>query len=216
MLGAPLFLQLVGAAPAGPNDPAASPPSVQRDSTYGRIDGDLEVVAGVGATVGPDSPRATIDLRLRYLETAGVFFTYEDGPLFGHGAEPARVLAAGLEVRPLFLARWLTGHESGVARLDLALDSLAFELGGFLGQPQGQSFGDRPGLQMGLGLELPVFARASGLWFGLHGGLRLSDAALAGGPTSDPADRALFLGITLAWHQVFGAHAVDVRDRAPR
>lgn len=98
----------------------------------------------------------------------------------------------------------------------IALDSLGFELGGFFAQPQYEQFGERPGLQAGIALELPILARASGPWIGLHGGIRFSDSALSGGPTSDPADRAFFLSITLAWHQIVGAHAVDAFDVAPR
>jgi hypothetical protein len=209
------ILQILAAASAAPGDPVA-PTSAKPDTTYGRIDGDVGLVAGVGVTVGPDSPRASAELRVRYLETAGLFATYEDGALFGNGAEPVRVLAGGLELRPLFLGRWLTGRELGIARLDLLLDSLGFELGGFLAQPQGASFGQRPGLQAGIGIELPFLEHASGPWIGLHGGIRFSDAALGGGPTSDPADRAFFLSMTLAWHQIVGAHAVDPLDRAPR
>jgi hypothetical protein len=213
--GALLFLQLVSATPTEATEPA-TPPSAKPDTTYGRIDGDVGIVFGVGVAVGPDAPRGALDLRFRYLETAGIFFSYEDGALFGNAAEPVRVLAGGLELRPLFLGRWLTGREIGNARLDLAIDSLGFELGGFFGQPQGEQFGQRPGLQGGLALELPILARASGPWIGLHGGIRFSDDALGGGPTSDPADKAFFLSITLAWHQIVGTHAVDAFDRAPR
>lgn len=215
-LASVLLLQILSASAGGAAGEPVSPPSAKPDTTYGRVEGDIGLVAGLGVTVGPQSPRASIDLRARYLETAGLFATYEDGALFGNGAEPVRVLAGGLEIRPLFLGRWLTGRELGSPRLDLALDSLGFELGGFLAQPQGATFGQRPGLQAGVALELPILGRASGPWIGLHGGIRFSDAALGGGPTSDPADRAFFLSITLAWHQIVGAHAVDPLDRAPR
>ena len=186
------------------------------DSTYGRIDGDASVVVGAGVALGPRDPRAALDARLRYLDTVGVFVTYEDGRLFGSGADPSRVLAGGLELRPLFLGRWLKGMELGHPRADLLLDSFGIELGGFLAQPAGGSFGQRPGLQVGLGLELPVSGSASGLWIGLHGGLRWSDAALSGDELRGPSDRAAFLAITASWHQFFGAHVVDVRDTAPR
>ncbi|HEY2518185.1 MAG TPA: hypothetical protein VGI39_45255 [Polyangiaceae bacterium] len=195
---------------------AASPPGSGPDTTYGRIDGDLGVVAGVGVTVGPHDPRGEVDLRFRYLDTAGLFVSYEDGALFGNGAEPLRVLAGGLEIRPLFLGRWLTGREFGSAPFDLLLDSLGVDLGMVFLQPAGGSFGDRPGLQLGLGVEFPILLRASGPWLGLHGGLRWSDAALAGATVVDSADRAAYLSITLSWHQIFGAHAVDLNDRAPR
>jgi hypothetical protein len=190
------------------------------DTTYGRIEGDLGVIGGAGLALGPRTPRATLDLRLRYLDTAGIFVTYEDGSPFSGTetrSDPPRVLAGGIEIRPLFLARWLRGQEIGVGRLDLAIDSLGFELGAFTSQPDGtSSLVERPGLELGLGLELPVLPQASGPWIGLHSGIRWSDAALGGDPVRQPSDRALYLAITLSWHQLFGAHVVDVRDTAPQ
>ncbi len=203
---------LAGSARAA--EPAASPRGP--DTTYGRIDGDVAVVAGLGVAIGPRDPRAALDARLRYLDSVGLFVTYEDGRLFGSGADPTRVLAGGLELRPLFIGRWLEGLELGEARPDLFLDSFGIELGGFLAQPSGGSFGQRPGFQVGLALELPVSGRASGLWLGLHGGLRWSDATLGGDDVRGPSDRAAYLAITVAWHQFFGAHVVDLRDTAPR
>src|SRR5580692_3816490 len=76
------------------------------DTTYGRVNGDLGVSVGVGATFSPSAPRGTLDLRLRYLDTVGIFGGYEDG-LSATSSDPRRVLAMGFEIRPLFLARWL-------------------------------------------------------------------------------------------------------------
>jgi hypothetical protein len=186
------------------------------DTSYGRVDGDLSVSFGLGATVGPRSPRASADLRFRYMDTVGIFGTYEDGPLLGSGSEPRRVLATGVELRPLFIARWLTGREFGVPHLDLALDSFGLELGAFFAQPDGAAFAARPGLQAGLGLEVPVLPHSNGPWIGFHGGARWSDTALGGSGTEGPVDRSLYLGITVAWHQFFGGHVVDLGDRASR
>ncbi len=183
------------------------------DGSHGRFDGDLAVVASAGMTVGARGPRASGDLRFRYLSTAGLFGTYEDGPLVGSDAEPRRAAAFGLELRPLFLARWATGRELGLPRLDLFIDSLALELGAVFAQPEGARFGARPGLQAGIGLELPVFATASGPLLGLHGGARWSDAALSGGPLDGPSDRSLYLTIAIGWQQLFGGHVVDMGDR---
>jgi hypothetical protein len=191
----------------------ASP--AQSDASHGRIDGDMSVVVGLGATVAPRGARAATDLRFRYLDTAGVFATYEDAPIFGSPSDPKRVIAFGIELRPLFLARWLTNHETGSPRVDLALDSIGLELGPYFSQPVGASFGAKPGLQVGLGVELPVLPHATGPWIGLHGGIRWSDAALSGEVLDGPADRAAFLSITVAWHQFFGAHVVDVGDKTP-
>jgi len=186
------------------------------DASHGRIDGDLSGSAAVGATFGPQGPRAAADLRLRYLWTAGVFVTYEDGPLFGGRTDPRRAFAAGIELRPLFLARWLQGLESGNAYLDLTVDSLSLELGAVFLEPPGASFGSKPGLQAGLGLQFPIFPDATGPTLGLHGGARWSDAALSGHTIDGPSDRALFLLVTLGWQQVFGGNVVDLGDRAPR
>ncbi len=184
------------------------------DTSYGRIDGDLAVAGGLGTTFGPRGSRASAEMRGRYMQTVGVFATYEDGPLLGSKAEPVRVLATGLELRPLFLARWLRGWELGSPVLDLAIDSLGLELGASFAEPEGRAFGSRAGLQAGLGIEVPLFGRATGLYLGVHGGARWSDTALAGS-VAGPADRAGYLSLTLGWQQIFGAHVVDAGDRAP-
>jgi hypothetical protein len=199
-------------------DEARTAESIQRanvDTTYGRIDGDLGVSFGLGATFGPSAPRGAADLRLRYLDTAGLFVTYEDG-LSATSSDPRRLVAAGFELRPLFLARWLSGREWSLARLDLFFDSLGLELGAFLEQPVGGPFTNRPGLQASLGLEVPILPSASGPWIGLHGGVRWSDAAVEGANVTDAADRSLFLMLTVAYHGIFAAHLVDVSDVAPQ
>ena len=185
------------------------------DTAHGRIDGDLSASVALGSAFGPRGPRAAADLRLRYVWTAGVYATYEDGPLLGSAAEPRRAFAAGLELRPLFFAKWLQGKESGNAYLDLTVDSLALELGAVFLQPAGSSFASKPGLQAGLGIAVPIFPRATGPAIGLHGGARWSDSALAGREIESASDRSLFLLVTVGWQQVFGGHVVDLGDRAP-
>ena len=186
------------------------------DTSYGRIEGDLSGSLGIGATFGARGPRAAADFRLRYLWTAGVFATYEDGPVFGSATEPRRAFATGIELRPLFLARWLQGFETGNGYVDLTIDSFGLELGAVFAEPVGRSFGSRPGLQAGLGLQIPVVPHATGPVIGVHGGVRWSDAALAGRPIEGPTDRALYLLVTFAWQQAFEAHLVDLGDRAQR
>lgn len=199
----------VGAHVAGAGDARAAGAD---DATYGRVGGDLTLVGGLGVVAADGGPRGEAELRARYFETAGLFASYEDAPLFGSSAEPRRVFAAGLEVRPLFLFRWLDGHETSRAWLDLVVDSVGLELGAAFEQPAGAAFASRPGAQVGLAVEVPILPRATGPWIGLHGGARWSDSALAGGPTNGPDDRSLYLSITLAWHQVVLARAVDVGD----
>ncbi len=161
-------------------------------------------------------PRAEGELRLRYLESAGIFASYEDGASLGSAAEPGRVLAVGAEVRPLFFFRWLRGSETHRARTDLVVDSFGLELGAVWSQPAGQAFASQAGVQAGLGLELPLLLRATGPWLGLHGGVRWSDHALGAGVVETADDRSAFVAITLAWHQVVATHLVDFGDEAPR
>jgi hypothetical protein len=180
-----------------------------KDTTYGRIDGDVVVGFGAGVTIAPRGLLGTLDVRARYLDSAGVFVTYEEG--FGGPAEPARVLAFGLEVRPFFLARWLKDAELGVPFVDLLIDSFALEMGAAVLQPAHGTFADRVALQAGVGIEVPLFAKATGPWIGLHAGGRLSDRGLAY-EVMIPLEQSMYLTMTLSWHQVIGTHAVDVGD----
>ncbi len=185
------------------------------EPSYGRIEGDVTLAVGAGAVVAPGGPRAEAELRARYLETAGIFAAYEDGAIVDSASEPRRVLAGGLELRPLFLYRWLKGLETHRARWDLLIDSFGLELGLSWLQPRGESFASHPGFQAGLGLEVPLFAAATGPWLAFHGGLRWSDGALVTGILETGEQRQAYLTITVAWHQVVSTHLVDVGDRAP-
>lgn len=186
------------------------------DPSHGRIDGDVSVVVGLGTAVAPQGVRGEGEVRLRYLDTAGAFATYEEGALFASTAQPQRVLTSGAELRPLFLARWLRGYETRSVRFDLAVDSLGFELAAVFAQHAGGAFASDLGVQVGLGLEVPLLERPSGPWVGMHGGVRWSDAALASGVVHGATNRAGFLVVTLAWHELVVAHLVDLGDEAPR
>jgi hypothetical protein len=186
------------------------------DPTYGRIEGDVSLVVGAGAVLAPRAPRAEAQIRIRYLDTAGVFGAYEDATVVGSDSEPRRVVITGLELRPLFLARWLSGLETDHARLDMVLDSLGLDLGATFSQPSRGGFASRSGLEVGLGVEIPILATASGPWVDVHGGLRGSEQALALGTVRSTDDRYGYLAVTLSWHQFAAIHVVDEGDRAPR
>ncbi|MGD0675205.1 MAG: hypothetical protein ABSC94_07285 [Polyangiaceae bacterium] len=183
---------------------------------YGRIDGDISLVAAVGGVLSPGGPRMEAEVRARYLDTVGTYATYEDGALLDTGAAPRRVLAGGLELRPLFLGRWLQGLEKAGPRLDLLVDSLGLELGATLAQPKSAPFASRAGFEVALGVEFPLFATATGPFVGVRGGLRWSEDALVGSAVRDAGDRAAYLAVTIAWHQLFTAHVIDLNDEAPR
>ena len=195
-----------------------SPASVAQgvvDPTYGRISGDVCLAAGAGATIASQGARPEGELRVRYLDAVGAFATYEDAVLSSASSDPRRVLSGGFELRPLFLYRWLRGLETRHGYFDLTIDSVGLELGAFLSAPPKSPTDFRPGFQLGLGLEVPVQAKATGLWVGLHGGIRWADqplpVALVGGPDA----REAYLTITLAWHQVVRTHIVDFSDSRP-
>jgi hypothetical protein len=182
----------------------------QADTSYGRLAGDSAFAFSLGAAADVRGVRGVVDLRYRYLQTAGLFVTYEEG--FGAGSEPLRLLLAGLELRPLFLGRYLEGYEIGVPRLDLLIDSIGFELGAFVAQPALGGFGDSAGLSFGLGLEIPFLPRASGPFLAVRAALRWSREALsAADPTSVDVE-AFVVTVALGWQQTFGAHVVDVGD----
>ena len=185
------------------------------DPTYGRIEGDVSIVPGVGVVAAPRGARFAAEFRVRYLESAGLFASYEDGPLLGWGGEPQRVVACGVEVRPLFVVRWLEGWELRRALYDLAVDSIGLEVGAAFTDPAGASFGRNPGLQVGLGFGVPLRGAASGPWIGAHFGIRWSDASLELGRASGADDRSLYLAVVFGYEQMFRAHVVDVGDRAP-
>jgi hypothetical protein len=195
---------------------AATPARADPEPSYGRVQGDLTLGAAAGTVLGTGGARLEGELRVRYLESAGFFASYEDGAIVGSGAQVQRLVATGLEVRPLFLVRWLTGLETQRAGFDLFVDSFGLELGAIFVQPAGGAFASRSGMQVGLGLELPLLGKATGPWVGVHGGLRWSQEALAWGAARDDADRSAFVALTLAWHEVVLAHVVDTGDRAPR
>jgi hypothetical protein len=185
------------------------------EATYGRVAGDMTFVVAAGGAMASGGPRVEGELRVRYLESAGLFATYEDGSFAGSSADPQRVLAGGLELRPLFLARWLKGHETSQPVLDLTIDSIGLELGATVVQPSGASFGARTGLEVGLGVEVPLGVEADGPWVGLHGGVRWSDEALASGRVNGPSDREGYVALSIAWHKVVQTHVVDVSDGLP-
>lgn len=166
------------------------------DAAYGRLDGDLAIAASAGVAAGAPGARFAGDLRLRYLQTAGLFGTVEAG-------DERRVLATGIEVRPLFVSRWALGREIGRPRLDMVIDSAALELGVAFLHP-----GSQRALQAGIGLELPLFEDATGPFFGLHAGVRWTEESLAGQSAGTG-----FVALTVGWQQVFTGHLIDYGER---
>jgi hypothetical protein len=203
------MLQLVDAAMTLALLAAADASAMDTDATYGRIDGDSALAVSVGAAIDVRGVRGALDVRYRYIQSAGLFLTYEEG--FGAGAEPARLGVCGLELRPLFLLRFLQGQELGIPRLDLLIDSIAIELGPFMAQPTGGNFGDVIGLSLGLGAELPLLPRANGPFIAVRAALRWSREALSAADTTSVDVRAFVVTVAFGWQGIFGGGVVDLR-----
>jgi hypothetical protein len=186
------------------------------DGAYGRLDGDLTFVGGLGAGVVAHDGRVLAggDLRLRYLDAAGAAFSYEEADVFGRTTSAGtlrRAFLAGIELRPLFPIRFLKAQQTGRGFVDLTLDSIALDVGTWWPIREATAV-RRPGMYVGAAFELPLFARASGLWLRFSGQLRWAAPRLEG--DADPTGRTVVLGIGLAWHQVFGGRIVERGDES--
>lgn len=100
------------------------------DTIYGRFDGDLVLSAGLGGGIAiadrrhPDvTGTTTIELRARLLDTGGLLVAPEWRP-----EGDSRVVVA-VDLRPVFLVRFLLNMESGDRYLDLFVDSIGLDVG---------------------------------------------------------------------------------------
>ncbi len=193
---------LLGAAPAARAD---------GDGVYGRFDGDLELRAHAGAAFAKGGPALAAGLSALYLSTAGIYAHYTDA-LGGEAPLVKRSFAAGVHLAPLFLARYAVNGERGGAYSDLLLDSFAFELGAFWAEPRAGRFSADPGLELALGVDVPLLPRATGPFLALRGALRWRASDFAAGAKGDLADRGALLSLTLGWHHVIRSGLVDAGD----
>jgi hypothetical protein len=181
------------------------------DGVYGRLEGDLDLRAGAGASFASGGPSFAAMAAINNHETAGVYVRYADAA--GSSAPSTRrSIATGIHIQPFFLARYATNGEHGPARLDLLVDSFAVELGAAWQAQEQATFDPEPGLEVGLTLAAPFFARASGPFLEVTGALRWRGGDLRGPAGEDAVDRGAFLSLTLAWHQVVPVHLVDFGD----
>jgi hypothetical protein len=180
------------------------------DTSYGRLEGDSAIAFSAGAAFDVRGVRGSLDVRYRYLHSAGIFVTYEEG--FGAGAEPLRLILSGFEIRPLFLGRFLQNKELGSPRIDLLIDSIALELGAFVAQPAFAGFGESAGLSFGLAAEFPFLPRAASPFLAVRASFRWSREALSAADTSTIDVRAFVFTVAFGYQAVFGSHMIDVGD----
>lgn len=182
------------------------------DGAYGRLEGDLGLELRAGAAIAKGGPALAAELGAIYLATGGAYLHYTDA-LGRDETDVARSVATGVQLRPLFWARYARGMETGPARWDLFLDSLTLAVGAFWDAAHQTGFAEDPGLELGLGVVFPFLEDASGPHLGLRGALRWRAVDLEGLGGGDVLDKGALVSLTVGWHQLVGSGIVDLRDR---
>src|SRR6478735_9668184 len=173
------MLALVATRAAHAEGPRArSPRALARtsnDGVYGRFDGDLDLGLGIGAEFGSAGKAApTVRASAHYFSIAGV---YAVGRIKAGDESAPSLFGLGIDLRPLFVPRWVKGMETGSALFDLTLDSLSLSLGAFWAQRLEHAPRPNRGFDAQLGFGVPLLATASGPWLEARGALRYPDGA---------------------------------------
>jgi len=158
------------------------------DGVYDRFDGDLDLGLALGAEFGSaGKPAPAARASAHYFWLAGV---YVAGRIKAGDESAASLFGIGVDLRPLFVPRWVKAYETGPGLFDLTLDSLSLSLGAFWSQPAEHAPQSQRGFDAQLGFGIPLLARAAGPWLEARGALRYPDGA--------ERQEALFLA--LSWH----------------
>jgi hypothetical protein len=146
-----------------------------QDGVYGRFDGD--VFLGFGAGVELDAGvRVGGMARALFYQSAGIVGGFAQAPSSDAALE--RVGFVGAELRPLFLPRFALDLEGMGPFLDLTLDSLS--LGAGVCFPAEAGTDRNAALEFSMGLGVPLFLRANGLWLEARAALRPAISADSG------------------------------------
>jgi hypothetical protein len=184
--------------------PAALASTKESDGVYGRWDGDLGVEPGLGAMYSGGTGLPKVDFAVSYLSTLGLRLHHADSKLsFGAQAHDRSDTGLDFELRPLFLARWTQGMETGPAVLDLTLDSFMLGLGVFWENDRSTTY-LRRGAELITGFGVPLFASNNGPWLRATAALRLTE----GSSFTTHAAYALVLG----WNFSVNSHVHDDLD----
>lgn len=174
--------------------------TARADGAYGRLDGDLAPSLEVGASLARGGVAPAALGRVLYLGSAGI-----QAGWWAPRGERRWSTSLGVEVRPLFLPRFLKNREQGPPRLDLLLDSIHLGLAARLGP------GQKPGIDLTLGLEFPLSASFEGFFLGAQAGQSWPHEAFSGSGGSQ-----MFALFSIGFRGVLQAHLVDARDRTLR
>lgn len=130
------------------------------DGVWGRFGSDLVLSIGANAGIGLGDPVLSargssdptfsldLELRLRVIDTAGIVLAPEWRP------DGASRLIAAVDLRPIFLARFLFGFGSGDRYVDLFLDSIGLDLGATIFAPDGRV---AVAWAIGFGADVPLW-----------------------------------------------------------
>jgi len=130
------------------------------DGVWGRFGSDLVLSVGANAGVGLGDPSLLargssaaafsldVELRLRVIDTAGIVIAPAWRP------DGASRLVAAIDLRPVFLARFLFGATSGDRYWDLFFDSFGVELGATIFAPEGRV---AVAWAVGFGCDIPLW-----------------------------------------------------------
>jgi hypothetical protein len=171
---APALFTLLLSVPCGASEPA----STTRNGVYGRFDGDVELAIGAGVELDGKT-RFAVRASTHYYATAGVYAGYAESLGALDPLATQRLLALGVDLKPLFLPRFAQDLEQGPAQLDLALDSLSLGLGALFEQPESRGFGARRGFELSLGAGIPLLSSLAGPWLEARALCRFREASAA-------------------------------------
>lgn len=169
------------------------PPAPGSDGVYGRFSGDTDISLKLGGMVLGSGLAGSVGASMHYYSLLGVTGDYSEGLVAD--SLHARSASVGMELRPLFLPRWVLGLERGPAWLDLALDSAAFGFGAYFTDAEDEGRGSR-GAWLSLGGGAPLWGEASGPWVELRALRRFPD------PVARAAEAHNALFVYLSWHHV--------------
>ena len=123
------------------------------DGIYGRFDGDLSLYGGAGAVLrleGDDQKgAASLELDALFLDAAGPFFAIDIAP------EAPDQIALGIQLRPLFPARFFLNRFFENAFLNRTIESLHLEIGTGFRSLAGDA---EIGVLVGTGIDIPLTA----------------------------------------------------------
>ncbi len=179
-----------------------------RDGAYGRLAGDLLLAGELGVVASGEGPELGARFTTSYVGMAGLYVEYDDG-LGRKVSAVARRVAGGVDVRPLFLARFANDLETGPAALDLWVDSFGMSLGAYYAwrNPDAcaPACSDR-GLEFMWHMGLPLLLRANGPIIAVRAGWRWSLVELDGGGFADAQPVAM---LSLGWQHLFATGMLD-------